>query len=345
MTPLRGSVTVLTTGGTIGQVSQADGRSTPTFEPASLAASLDLPDVHIEFLSVMHKGSKDIVPDDWVVLANAVADVLARDPNRGVVVLHGTDTLHFTSAALSLMLSGIGVPIVLTGSMIPGGDVNSDARENLRDAVSVAAFGDLAEVCVVFSADRQRSGSVIIRGSRARKVHSYAIDAFASVNAPPLGQVVNGDIAFGPYPRRHRRRSTIRANTSLDQNVVLVKATPALTESMLTRMLAGTSGAVLEGTGVGHIKSELHDVIADYAKPVVISTQAWCGGERLGSYKADERTLALPNVVQGGSLTSESALVSLMWALGQEGDSLAQVKETVSVQLDASQAETGQRSS
>lgn len=305
-------VIVLTTGGTIGHRSEKDGIATPSFDPAGLVSALALPDIDIDFRAVMRKGSMDVVPSDWAVIASAAAGALADGPH-GVVIAHGTDTMHYTAAALTFMLRDLPVPVVLTGSMIPGGDSGSDAPQNLRDAVTVAAFADFAEVCVVFAGK-------IIRGTRARKIHSHAVDAFASINAPLLGTVHKGGIALNAVKMTPRRVSAPEFVTGLDSNVVLIKLTPNLSADVLERQLAGASGAVLEGTGVGHIRTDLQPVVAAFAKPVVITTQAVDGGEKLGSYEADRSILALPNIIPGGGMPSEALLVKLMCALGQGRD-------------------------
>ena len=116
---MKPKVLVLTTGGTIGHRSQQDGVAVMDFDPQGLIASIGLPDVDLEFRSIFRKGSMDIVPGDWVVLAEAVAQAVALQP-RGVVILHGTDTMHYTASALAFMLRDLGVPVVMTGSMIPG---------------------------------------------------------------------------------------------------------------------------------------------------------------------------------------------------------------------------------
>jgi L-asparaginase/Glu-tRNA(Gln) amidotransferase subunit D len=123
--------------------------------------------------------------------------------------------------------------------------------------------------------------------------------------------------------------------SSFDQNVALVKLTPNISSEMLARVLLGSSAAVLEGTGVGHIRTDLQPVVAQFGKPVVISTQAVYGGERLGGYDADRHILALPNVIPGGDMTSEAALVKLMWALGQGGEVKAIMRTNIAGELDA----------
>ena len=277
----------------------------------------------------------DIVPGDWQVLASSILETLAQRP-QGIVVLHGTDTLQYTAAALSFMLGDCGVPVVITGSMIPGGDPDSDARANLRDAITVAVHADLSEVCVVFSANPQRSGAIIIRGCRARKVHSTAINAFGSINCPPIGEVFGDEIVRTQLAVRPRGMVQRRPAVAFNANVVLVKLTPNLSSEALARFLQGSSGAVLEGTGVGHIRTDLQPVIAQYAKPVVLSTQSVYGGEQLGRYEVDRHILALPNVIAGGDMPSETALVKLMWVLGLDGEVEVMMRTNIAGELGTS---------
>ncbi len=268
---------------------------------------------------IIDKGSAQFVPDDWRKIAEATAAAI-HSGVEGVVILHGTDTMNYTASALSFMLRDLGRPVVMTGSMIPGGDPGSDSLFNLRNAIIVAAFGDLAEVCIVFSADPERRRAMIIRGVRARKVHSLAINAFHSINIPPIGYVENGEIAFTEVKTRKRGRGELRLFPQLDPNVILVKQNPALTVPMLTRFLEGASGAVIEGTGAGHIRSELVEAIAFFKGPVVMSTQAIGGGVHWGLYAQDRCYLETRNLISAGEMTSETALVKLMWALGHGGD-------------------------
>jgi len=229
---MKPKVLVLTTGGTIGHRSQQDGVAVMDFDPQRLIASSGLPDIDLEFRSIFRKGSMDIGPDDWVVLAEAVAQAVAQAiavRPRGVVILHGTDTMHYTAAALAFMLRELGVPIVMTGSMIPGGDSGSDAIPNLRDAIIVAADADFAEVCIVFSADANRTKGVIIRGCRARKLNSHAIDAFASIDVPPIGTIAGNTIVRSGLETRPRKSGPLRLATDKDRKAVLVKLTPAVT--------------------------------------------------------------------------------------------------------------------
>jgi glutamyl-tRNA(Gln) amidotransferase subunit D len=315
---MKPKVIVLTTGGTIEHRSQ-NGAAVMDFDSRRLIAAVGLTDIDVAFHSIFRKGSMDLVPNDWQLIAAAVAQAVAQQP-QGVVILHGTDTLHYTAAALAFMLRGLSVPVVLTGSMIPGGDAHSDALPNLRDAVVVAAHADFAEVCVVFSADAERTKGLIIRGCSAKKVHSHAIDAFASINAPPIGTITRAEIVRTSIETRPRGESQLSLAVDLDEDVGFIKMAPNLTPQVLARYLRGASGVVLEGTGGGHLRAALQAVVAEFGKPTVISTQAVYGGERLGAYDVDHDILAIPNMIPAGGMTSETALVKLMWALGQGGD-------------------------
>ena len=311
-------VIVLTTGGTIAHRSASEGPSVMDFDPERLRSALDFTGLDISFDAILHKGSMDMTPDDWEFIAAVVIKAMSKSP-RGVVILHGTDTLGYTASALSFLLRDLGAPVVLTGSMRPGGDPESDAIANLRDAIRVASEADLAEVCVVFSADEARSKALVIRGARARKMHSLAVNAFASVNAPPLGYVCAGDVVLAGSHRR-RQASAARLDGGLDRNVAFIKAHPSLSEKMLMDALTDASGAVLEGTGVGHIRSDLLKSIAQFGKPVAITSQAIYGGESLGIYEVDKQLLDLPNVIKTADMVSETAYVKLMWSLHRGGD-------------------------
>ncbi len=147
-----------------------------------------------------------------------------------------------------------------------------------------------------------------------------AINAFNSINIPPIGYIENGEIAFTEVKTRKKGSGELHLFPQLDPNVILVKQNPALSVPMLSRFLEGASGAVIEGTGAGHIRSELLEAIASFKGPVVMSTQAIGGGVHWGLYAQDRCYMDIRNLISAGEMTSETALVKLMWALGQGGD-------------------------
>lgn len=314
---------VFTTGGTISTFVDKNGIARVGDITENLISKANSMGVGIEAKSLMKKESANIDPRDWKVIAVEVANTIKkRRDARGIVILHGTDTMHYTAAALSFMIQNPGIPIVMTGSMISGSEPSSDAVSNINAALNVAANSDFGEVCIVFSADPVgKKRKVVMRGNRARKVRSGSLNAFESINAPPLAFVENGSSISYTEAGRTPRGPTdkMKLDTNLEANVVYVKQNPALTESMLDRFLRGANGAVIEGTGKGHLNESLLKIVTEFGKPVAVSTQALYGGENFGNYNIGSKMLKVKNILHARDMTSETALVKLMWCLGHEG--------------------------
>lgn len=312
---------VFNTGGTISYGPAGAAGTTLSHAPERILADLGAPGRTV-YRDLLRKGSVNMAPADWQAVAAAVHEAV-RAGTDGIIVLHGTDTMAFTAAALSFLLANLPVPVVLTGSMRPGGAPDSDAPRNLRDALRVAAAGDLAEVCIVFAGDEAGSGGVILRGNRARKASGTALNAFASPNCPPLGHVEGAAIRYGDAPRVPRgARGAPGLSTELNPNVCLIRYHPGCTAAFVAAALAQAAGAVIEGTGLGHLPTEggILEAIRESGVPVVLVSACWQGGVRLGLYDVDRQILAVENLIPGHDLTPEAALVKLMWVLGRDRD-------------------------
>ena len=314
-----GQVHILNTGGTISYGPPGAGGATFSHAPDRILADLGAP-CRTVYRDLLRKGSVNIAPADWQTVAAAVHEAIGAGTD-GIVVLHGTDTMVFTAAALSFLLANLPVPVALTGSMRLGGVPDSDAPRNLRDALRVAAAGDLAEVCIVFARDEAGSGGVILRGNRARKASGTALNAFASPNHPPLGYVEGEAIRYGETPRvRRGPRGAPGLFAELNPNVCLIRYHPGCTAAFVAGALAQADGAVIEGTGLGHLPTEggILEAIRESGKPVVLVSACWQGGVRLGLYDVDRAILAVENIIPGHDLTPEAALVKLMWVLARD---------------------------
>jgi len=274
--------------------------------------------VEYELKEILSKGSANMVHGDWVSIASAVESSIRSDVD-GIVILHGTDTMQYTAAALSFMLNNLSIPVVLTGSMIPMGDPGTDGISNLNAAVRAAAFADLAEVCVLFSADLGEHNKIIIRGTRAKKISSYMKTAFTSVNFDPLGFLSSNEIKLEDWRVKRSDNRKLKVRSSLNANVCLIKTHPALTSEQLTHFLSAYEGAVIEGTGVGHLRVDdgFLTAIRSFGKPAALSTQCLYGGERLGLYAMDKLILSISNIIPVRDMLPEVALVKLMWCLAQ----------------------------
>jgi L-asparaginase len=304
-------ILLLHTGGTLGMA----GALPSALKPASFFRTLkarvpelfELADIELELFC--NVDSAEMQPELWTRLG---AHLFARLPDfDGAVVTHGTDTLAFTASALSFMLPGLRRPVVVTGSQRPLGEIRSDARLNLIDAVTSALRGP-KEVTVCFD-------SHLYRGNRVRKIKVSEYDAFDSPNLPVLGTL--GVCArFEPgLPPRGRFRLAER----LDPRVFLLKVYPGLDPALPLSLLPLVRGLVIEGYGAGtfplngtlgrslgplFLQAEARKI------PVVVVSQAHRNGVELGMYESGAFALE-HGVISGADLTPAAALVKLMHAL------------------------------
>ena len=307
---------VLYTGGTFGMGQDADGSLVP----------LDLRELrdHLPFLRRLPLAltvatfpdpidSSAVRTSDWLDIADAI---VAHAPGHaGVVVLHGTDTMAYTASALSFLLEGIDIPIVLTGAQRSVTELRSDGRENLVTALSIAA-GHLRgaalvpEVTIFFS-------DVLLRGNRAVKVHADSYHGFVSPNLPPLA-TAGVSIDFEPGLIRAPTAGPIRRSGGMSAAVTGLRLHPGIDGDHLGAVLTlpGLRGLVLEayGAGNGPTGSWFLDPLrsaVDRGVTVVVTTQCRAGSVVGGLYATGSALLAT-GAVSGGDMTFEAALTKLM---------------------------------
>ncbi len=308
------------TGGTLGMVRRPDGALEPAGIGGVLAHVPELGQVARcdHFTLEPPRDSADLGPADWLALARHIGD--RYDRYDGFVILHGTDTMVYTAAALSFLLEGLRKPVILTGAQVPIGQVRNDARTNLITAVELAAAGQpqAAEVGIYFH-DR------LLRGNRAVKTSISAFDAFTSPDCPFLAQV-GAAITYPTVPRVPAGPDHLVVHRRLDTGVALVKLFPGITPELLASLIdAPIRGLVLEAFGSGTIPAThglvevLADAIAARDLLVVAISQQMQGSVRLESYAAGRRLLEA-GVVSGYDMQPHTALVKLMYLLGQDLD-------------------------
>jgi len=249
--------------------------------------------------------SSNIRPGHWDRVATVIGE--NYDSHDGFVVTHGTDTMAYTASALSFVLRGLGKPVVLTGSLIPGRRIESDARRNFVNAVRVAGM-DLSGVFIVF--DRQ-----ILLGSRATKVSESRLDAFTTVNGSAVG-----DIRVDVRLHEHASRSegSPELHTGFEENIAIVTLAPGMPRAVLSNLVeSGIRGMVLRGFGTGNVAHEYHEAIeraAELSIPVVVTTQCLQGTTMMHLYDLGVKLLDL-GVIQAHDMSLESTVTKLMWAL------------------------------
>lgn len=319
----KSKVFILYTGGTIGMAPKNPKNPESPLEPKpldELKAYIPSLDDSIELGYATFKDpmdSSNLDPSHWVQMADMIANVY--NEYDGFIILHGTDTMAYTSSALAFMFENLSKPILVTGSQLPISHPRTDAVMNLVNSLHIAAYKTnrlpcIPEVAIVF-ADK------ILRGCRARKVSSKAWAGFDSPNFPPLGMIgehieINSRL-LRPKPSEGQ---TLRINRELSQNVLDISLFPGLSPATFDTILnktKGIEGIILRTYGAGNAPDtdEFLSIIekASAEKKLIVNvTQCVEGMVEMGLYTASSGLLER-GVISGLDMTPEASLTKLMW--------------------------------
>ncbi|MFI4911337.1 MAG: asparaginase domain-containing protein [Sedimentisphaeraceae bacterium JB056] len=266
----------------------------------------------IEFRCPLVKFSECMMPSDWPLIAREVASLLSEV--SGVIVLHGTDTLCYTAAAVAFMLGDVPVPVMFTGANIPFSREGSDAQKNIVDSISAVRSGEFSGVCICFAGE-------VHSAVRTRKVRTSG-NSYESVGCSPLGSVVWSAVAssYAVNTQNAAYYQNVKKASSflIDSNVSLYKMYPGFMASSVSN--DNSKAIILElyndGTGpVGLGDSYSLDVnIAKIDKPVFATSQQLCSVE-LDTYGSSGE-LRKAGLTGLKTMLTEVAIVKLMWLLG-----------------------------
>lgn len=267
--------------------------------------------------------SSDVEPALWQSLANLIHE--RYEQYDGFVILHGTDTMAYSAAAMSFMLDNLGKPVIFTGSQLPIGKPRTDGKENLISSVEIATAKDsegramVPEVCICFN-------SQLFRGNRSTKVNATGFDAFSSPNYPALANAGINIKYNNSFIHRSSELRPFSINTRLDTRVSILKIHPGITEQAVRDILlgSGTRAVILETYGSGNAISkpwflEIIKEAAAMGKILLNVTQCLNGDVDMDLY-ATGRTLKDAGVISGHDITTESALGKLFCLMGNYTD-------------------------
>ncbi|MDE1822954.1 MAG: Glu-tRNA(Gln) amidotransferase subunit GatD, partial [Candidatus Micrarchaeota archaeon] len=252
-------LSMIYTGGTIGsKVDYVSGGVYMLTKPEELL--YEVPELEeiasVDIRELMSIASEDMTHSEWAKIAEETAKAL-NGGAKGVVITHGTDTMHYTSAALSFMLKDINAPVVLTGAQRSSDRGSSDAFFNLICSAQVATKSDVAEVGICMHSSSSDKENIFIRGTKARKMHTSARDAFKPINSLPICRVdAAGSIGYiGSYKHvEAKSKKKASAETKFEEKVAIVKTHPNSDPGVLGYYMdKGYRGLIIEGTGLGHV--------------------------------------------------------------------------------------------
>ena len=319
-------VVIMSTGGTI--ASRVDYR-TGAVRSALSASDLygvvpelaDLAQVNTQIVFSLY--SENISQEHWTKIAQTVAEHIKQDI-KGVIIAHGTDTMAYTAAALSFALQNLPVPVIVVGAQRSSDRPSSDAATNLIGAVRAAAYGTFAEVVIAMHETVADTTITFNRGTKVRKCHTSRRDTFKPINASPIARATEKEIIMltNKYVKRDPTRELV-LKPKFSNKVALVKFYPGLDPSVIDFYVEkGLKGILLEGSGLGHVSKFCFNAIQKAVnKGVVVALASQCiwGRVNMNVYDTGRDLLAL-GVIPAGDMFPETALVKLMWVLGQTSD-------------------------
>ncbi len=326
------NVKLFGTGGTIAsRLDYRTGAVIPAFSPGELYGAVpelaDICNMTTEKLFAVF--SENMGPKQYITLAKSIGKEIEKGID-GIVVGHGTDTMHHTAAALSFMVQDSPVPIVMVGSQRSSDRPSSDAALNLIHATKAAAESDIAEVMVCMFGPTSDEYGLLHSGVRVRKMHSSYRSTFRTIGDTPIATIDKDNITHIKDNFKHRRKDrNVKIYPYFEEKVAIVYYYPNMQPDIIDSLIEnGYKGIVIAGTGLGHVNKSIYPAIERAtAKGVAIymTVQTLWGYVHMFVYDTGRDLMAM-GIIPADNMLPEVAYIKLGWALGQTDD-LEKVKE------------------
>jgi glutamyl-tRNA(Gln) amidotransferase subunit D len=323
------AIGLIITGGTIAsKANQSTGGVSPIADVDEFLSFYPelLNTVRIKKLEIPFKvWSENMSSEHWIKMAEVAKEMLEDSEIKGIVISHGTDTLHYTSAALSFFLRNLNKPVVLTYSQRSIDRASSDASLNLQCAAKMA-LSDCAEVMLVGHASTNDDYCYALRGTKVRKLHSSRRDAFKPVNCEPIAKVYPDKVEFISEYRKAGKEK-VEVDTSFTDKVALIKFYPGQSPDILDYYALKYKGVVIEVAGIGQVATgsgTAHNWVPTLKKHIKNGMVVCCAAQtifgRVDPYVySSAREMLDAGCIFLEDMMAETAFVKLGWVLGHYG--------------------------
>jgi len=313
-------ILLLSTGGTIAsKIDYRTGAVTPVLTAEELNSSVpELAKIaNIDTQVLFSEYSENIMPEHWLQIAEKINEYSESD-YTGIIVAHGTDTMHYTSSFLSFALAGFPIPIVLVGSQRSSDRASSDAALNLISATKFITESKTKGVYIVMHQDENDETVACHLGTRVRKNHTSKRGAFQTIGDVPAFIIAENQIQKN-ITEDFFKVNEFQPKICLDTKVALIKYHPGYDSSLLDKIIEmGFRGIIFEGTGLGHIGKTMYESVKKAnEKGIFLGMTSQCvdGRVRMTVYESGRDLLDL-GIIPLENMIPEVALVKAMWAMG-----------------------------
>jgi glutamyl-tRNA(Gln) amidotransferase subunit D len=317
------AVKLFGTGGTIAsRLDYRTGAVIPAFSPGELYGSVpELADIcNLTTEKVFAVFSENMGPKQYVALAKAIGKEIENGID-GIIIAHGTDTLHHTAAALTYMVQDLPVPVVLVGSQRSSDRPSSDAALNLMHSAVAAGHGDIAEVMVCMFGPTSDEYGFLHRGTRVRKMHSSYRSTFRTLGDTPLATVTRKGVESIKKKYNHRRKDRkVKILPYFEEKVCILYYYPNMQPDVIDALVnCGYKGIVIAGTGLGHVNKPVYPAIkraVEKGVHIFMTVQTLWGYTHMFVYDTGRDLMAM-GIVPLDNMLPEAAYIKLGWVLGQ----------------------------
>ena len=317
-------ILLLSTGGTIAsKVDYRTGAVTPALTADDLYQAVDelkkIANFDMEVL--FSEYSENLQPDHWTKIAEKL-DSVANSDYKGILIAHGTDTMHYTSAFLSFALAGFPIPVALVGSQRSSDRASSDAAINLIAASKFLVESNTKGVFLVMHHNDNDQTVACHVGTRVRKNHTSKRGAFETMGGHPAFIIAEGKIKKNIQDDFFKDKK-YNPRMKIDTKVSLVKYHPGYDPQLIENLIqTGCKAIIFEGTGLGHVGRTMYDVVKNAKENDLflgMTSQCIDGRVRMTVYESGRDLLEL-GITPLENMTPETSLVKAMWALGNSNN-------------------------